>query len=51
MPQSEWAAKASLMASYSEYSRNAYESIIFGLERHIKNYPADENVPYAHYQK
>ena len=49
MPQSEWAAKASLMASYSEYSRNAYESSIFGLERHIKNYPADENVPYAHY--
>ena len=24
MPQSEWAAKASLMASYSDYSRNAY---------------------------
>ncbi len=49
MPQSEWAAKASLMASYSEYSRNAYESSVFGLERHIKNYPADENIPYAHY--
>jgi len=49
MPQSKWAAKASLMASYSEYSRNAYDSSIFGLERHIKNYPADENIPYAHY--
>ena len=49
MPQSKWAAKASLMASYSEYSRNAYISSIFGLERHIKNYPADENIPYAHY--
>ena len=24
LPQSEWAAKASLMASYAEYSRNAY---------------------------
>ena len=49
MPQSEWAAKASLMASYSDYSRNAYTSAIFGLERHIKNYPADKNIPYAHY--
>jgi len=49
MPQSKWAAKASLMASYSEYTRNAYDSSIFGLERHIKNYPADENISYAHY--
>ena len=35
MPQSNWAAKASLMASYSEYTRNAYESSIFGLERNV----------------
>ena len=49
MPQTDWAAKASLMSSYSEYSRNSYSNAIFGLERHIKNYPADENIPYAHY--
>ena len=49
MPQSEWAAKASLMASYAEYSRNAFANSIFGLERHITNYPADKNIPYAHY--
>ena len=49
LPQSEWAAKASLMASYAEYSRNAFSNSIFGLERHITNYPADKNVPYAHY--
>jgi len=49
MPQSKWAAKASLMASYSDYSRNAYQKAIFGLERHITNYPADKNIPYAHY--
>ena len=49
MPQSEWAAKASLMASYSDYSRNAYSNSIFGLERHLKNYPADVNIPYVHY--
>ena len=49
MPQSKWAAKASLMASYAEYSRNSYSNAIFGLERHINNYPADQNIPYAHY--
>ena len=49
LPQSEWAAKASLMASYSDYSRNSYSASIFGLERHINNYPADKNIPYAHY--
>ena len=49
VPQSKWAAKASLMASYSEYSRNAYSNAVFSLERHIKNYPADKNIPYAHY--
>jgi len=49
LPQSEWAAKASIMASYADYSRNAYDASIFSLERHINNYPADENIPYAHY--
>jgi len=48
-PQGKWAAKASLMASYSDYSRSAYPNAIFNLERHIKNYPADENLSYAHY--
>jgi len=49
MPQSTWAVKASLMASFSDYSRNAYSDSVFGLERHINNYPADKNIPYAHY--
>jgi len=49
LPQSEWAAKASLMASYADYSRNSYSDSIFGLERHIRNYPADKNISYAHY--
>ena len=49
LPQSEWAAKSSLMASYADYSRNSYSDSIFGLERHIKNYPADKNISYAHY--
>ena len=49
LPQDKWATKASLMAAYSEYSRNAYSNAIFALERHIRNYPADSNIPYAHY--
>ena len=49
MPQDKWASKASLMASFAEYSRNAYSNAIFDLERHVKHYPADKNIPYAHY--
>jgi len=49
LPQSKWAAKASLMSAYTNYTRNSYESAVFDLERHIKNYPADKNIPYAHY--
>ena len=49
LPQSKWAAKASLMASYAEYSRNSYADSVYGLNRFIKNYPSDENIPYAHY--
>ena len=49
LPQNKWASKASLMASYAEYSRNAYGNAIFNLERHIDNYPGDVNLAYAHY--
>ena len=49
LPQGEWAAKASLMSGYADYSRNAYSDSVFSLKRHIKNYPADKNIPYAHY--
>ena len=49
MPQSKWAAKAALMSAYSDYARNVYSKAIFGLERFIYSYPANENVPYAHY--
>ena len=49
LSQYVWSSKASLMASYADYSRNSYSNAIFGLERYINNYPADENIPYAHY--
>ncbi len=48
-PQSIWAAKASLMSAYALYSQNYYDDAIFNLERHIKNYPEDKNLVYAHY--
>ena len=48
-PQSIWAAKASLMSSYALYSQDYYEDAIFNLERHLKNYPKDKNLVYAHY--
>ena len=49
MPQDKWASKASLMAGYADYSRSAYSDAVFALERHMKIYPADKNIPYAHY--
>ena len=49
IPQGELATKASLMASYADYNRSAYSNAVFNLERHINNYPADKNIPYAHY--
>ena len=49
LPQYAWASKASLMASYSDYTRSSYSSAIFGLEKHISSYPADKNIDYAHY--
>ena len=49
LSQYAWASKASLMASYADYSRSSYSSAIFGLEKHISSYPADKNIDYAHY--
>ena len=48
-PQSVWASKASLMSAYSLYSLDYYEDAIFDLNRHIKKYPKDKNLAYAHY--
>ncbi len=44
-----WASKASLMAGYSEYSRNSYTNAIMSLKNHVDSYPADKNIDYAHY--
>jgi len=48
-PQSDWASKAALMASYSYYLQNYYAEAISNLERYLLTYPSDKNHSYAHY--
>tara|TARA_Y100000741_G_C18182903_1_gene530107 strand:+ start:94 stop:927 length:834 start_codon:yes stop_codon:yes gene_type:complete len=48
-PQSLWASRSALMASYSYYMQNFYTESISNLERYLKTYPNDKNLPYAHY--
>ena len=48
-PQSKWAARSALMASYSFYMQNYYAEALSNLERYIKTYPNDEDLAYAHY--
>ena len=49
MPTVEGAAKALLMSSYSLYIINFYDESVDGLRTFISKYPADKNLPYAHY--
>ena len=48
-PQSIWAPRSALMASYSYYLQNYYFEALANLERYLKTYPSDTNVQYAHY--
>jgi len=48
-PQSNWAPRSALMASYSYYMQNFYFEAISNLERYIKTYPNEKNIAYAHY--
>ena len=47
----EFAAKASIMNCFSLYGINFYDESLEGLNRFLKNYPADKNVIYAEYLK
>ena len=49
LPTIEFSAKASLMTSYCLYLINFYPEATANLERFIKKYPTDKNLPYAHY--
>ncbi len=48
-PQSEWASRSALLASYSFYMQNFYPEALTNLERFLKTYPSDKDIPYAHY--
>ena len=45
----EYAAKSSLMSSFSLYGINFYDEAVENLERFLKTYPSDKNVIYANY--
>ena len=48
-PQSDWAPRSALMASYSYYMQNYYAEALSNLDRFLKTYPTNENLAYAHY--
>tara|TARA_B100000902_G_C27239947_1_gene879471 strand:- start:609 stop:1445 length:837 start_codon:yes stop_codon:yes gene_type:complete len=48
-PQSEWAPRSALMASYSYYLQNYYAEALLNLERYLKTYPSHKSIAYAHY--
>jgi outer membrane protein assembly factor BamD len=48
-PQSKWAAKSALMASYSFYLQDYYAEALDNLERYILTYPKDKNMAYARF--
>ena len=48
-PQSEWAPRAALLAAYSYYSQDYYYDAEYELNRFLKIYPNEKNIPYAHY--
>ena len=48
-PQSKWAPRAALLAAYSYYSQDYYYDAEYELNRFLKVYPNEKDIPYAHY--
>ncbi len=48
-PQSEWAPRSALMASYSYYLQNYYTEALANLERFLITYPNSKDIVYAQY--
>ena len=48
-PQSDWAPKSALMASYAYYLQDNYADAKSNLERYIKTYPQDKRLVYGHF--
>ena len=48
-PQSSWAPKSAIMASYSYYLQDYFIEAIASLEKYLETYPSDKNRIYAHF--
>ena len=48
-PQSDWAPKASLMASYAYFKEGYYSNSVSELKRFLKVYPKHQNLNYVYY--
>jgi outer membrane protein assembly factor BamD len=48
-PQSDWASKSALMASYAYYIEGNYFEAIYNLERFLETYPRDSRLDYVYY--
>jgi outer membrane protein assembly factor BamD len=48
-PQSDWAPKSALMATYAYYSKDYYDEAIAEAERFLKVYPLHKNLDYVYY--
>ncbi len=48
-PYSEWARRAMMMSSYSNYTSNQYQAAITTAERYIALYPGGDTTAYAYY--
>lgn len=48
-PESEWAARAQIMAGYGAYRSGDYDQAISTLQRFVKIHPGHESAAYAYY--
>jgi outer membrane protein assembly factor BamD len=48
-PYSQWAARAQLMAAFSQYESMDYDSAITTLDQFIQTHPGNNNIAYAYY--
>ena len=48
-PQSDWAPRSALLASYSYYMQNYYAEALAILKRYVKTYPSHKDLVYANY--
>jgi outer membrane protein assembly factor BamD len=48
-PQSDWAPKSALMASYAFYLQDNYADAKSNLKRYLKTYPKDKRKAYGHF--